>query len=161
MIDVPRIFGGDFHFAGRDIHAHRIEQFRISLVQRDENVGVGIVLQIVDQLRAHLRKWRQILNVAAFQIDAEEVEIFVTLVVLRINDALISLPKVIANIAIFFRRDPLRFTAGGRTDPDVHARFPRREIRQCFSIGRKQIAAALRIFEKIADRNLRRNRAGR
>ena len=68
----------------------------------NKNVRLGIIFEIVDQIGAHFRKRGQIFDLAGFQIDPKKMKIFVTLVVLRIDDEAISLPKIFADIAVLF-----------------------------------------------------------
>ena len=103
---------------------------------------LGNIFEIVNNLRSHLRKWGQVFYPTSFQIDPEKMKILVALVVLRVNNELVSLPKVIANIALLIRRDPFSLAACGGPNENVHACFPWREIRERVPVGRKQITAA-------------------
>ena len=69
-------------------------------------------------------------------------EILVAFFVLCVNNELVSLPKVLANIALLIRRDPFSLAACGGSNENVHARFPWRKIGERVPVGRKQITAA-------------------
>ena len=122
-----RILRHHLHLTGLHIDSVGVENLRVALVQRDQHVGFGHVLEIIDDVAPHLRERRQVFHLAAFQVHAFEVKIFVALVVHRVDEEFVSFPGVAANIAVLLTRDAFRFAARRRANKDVHARFPRLE----------------------------------
>ncbi len=156
-IDFARILRHQFHFARRYVETEGIENFRITLVQRDEDIGLGDVGEVVDDLAPHFRERGHVLHLAALQVDALEVEILIAFIVHSVDEEVVPFPAVVANVAILFARDALRLAALDRTHEDVHARFPRLQKGEHLAIRREIVTAADRILEKIAERNLRRH----
>ena len=135
MIDFAGVLSRHLHLAVGHVETNRVKDFRVPLIQHNQDIGRRDVFQIVNYFGAHFRERGEIFDGAGFHVDSEQVKIFVTFGVLGVNDELVTLPKIILNIPILFRGNSFRIPAGSGTGPNVHTRLPGAQVREGLAVS--------------------------
>ena len=150
------VFRDEFHFAVARVEAKDVEDARVALVHANEEV-VLVVAKIIDHSDPDPGKRREVAAVGAVHIDRVEVEIFIPAIVLQVNNLILRRPEIAGDVALGRIGQAPRFAAAiDRLDKNIEAVFPRRHPRDKVAARADLIRRALRVAEKVTQRDDRR-----
>jgi len=120
VLDRTWIFGNAGDSTRLDVEPISVEDFAVTLVKGNDDIR-WMIVEIVHETGLNSRVGSQVTRIAILEIDGENVEVLVTILVLKEKNVFLALPEIRGDIPVRYGGDSSRVSALDRLYPNVQA----------------------------------------